>query len=161
VPSGLSADVEVLEHAQVARVRVDVLAPTVEELVELQIGGPSASMLQTQMNAKNTYVVKVVLAAAARVLHASRRSNSHTLDPSVVLADRLEDVSAIVLDQAREEAGAGADVVGGFLAVTSRSSSALVVGRELHETLLASAADGVRVARRLLHGDRSKEDRGD
>lgn len=45
------------------------------------------------------------------------------------------------------------------LAVATRCTSALV-RRDLHETLLVASTGSVGVARRLLHGNRGDDDRG-
>ena len=45
------------------------------------------------------------------------------------------------------------------MTVTAGGPTALVP-RDLHETLLSTAADGVRVARALLHGNGGNKDRG-
>lgn len=82
----------------------------------------------------------------------------HLLGPSVVAADRVEEIAVVGGKRIGEVLGTRPHVVIRVLAVAARSCAALVLG-ELHEPLLACAANSVGVARRLLHRDTGDQDR--
>ena len=84
----------------------------------------------------------------------------HALRPSIIVAKRQQEVATVVTKRLREERNTSANVEVGVLAVPARRATALVL-RDLHNALLASAADLVHVARGLLHRNRGDDDRGD
>ena len=84
----------------------------------------------------------------------------HALRPSIVVAKRQQEVATVVTKRLRKERNTSPDVEVGVLAVPARRTTALVL-RDLHDALLASAADLVHVARGLLHRNRGDDDRGD
>lgn len=115
--------VEVLAKRRVVLIGVDVLAPTVQELVQ---------------------VVKVVLLPAVTAMGSSGCIRiSHSLEPAIVMTNAGEKVAIIFIEQLREELGASADVEINVLAITIGSIDAFVAG-ELHQTLLTSSTNGAR-----------------
>jgi len=137
---GASVEVEVLAEGRVVAVSVDVEDPPVQELHE---------------------VVKVVLlAAVAAVSSSSSGIEGQTLVPAVVLANALEQITAVVLQRLGEELGARLDVVVNVRAVAAGGIATLVT-RELHQASLTGTTDGSGVAATLLHGEGSKNDGGD
>lgn len=115
--------VEVLAKRRVVLIGVDVLAPTVQELVQ---------------------VVKVVLLPAVTTMGGSGCIRiSHSLEPAIVMTNAREKVAIIFLEQLRQKLGASTNIEINVLAITLGSTNAFVVG-ELHQTLLTSPTNGAR-----------------
>jgi len=127
-------EVEVL--AEMQGIRVLVLEPTVNHLME---------------------VVKVVLRAAAGIAHTSSVFDGHTRHPTVILTKRHEEVATVGSELIREVLGTSHDVVSDILAVPTRSVTTLVAS-QLHETLFAITTHGGGIAAALLESDRSQKD---
>lgn len=116
--------VEVFAKRRVVLIGIDVLAPTIQELVQ---------------------VVEVVLLPAVTVMGSSGCiCISHSLEPAIVMTDGGEEVAIIFIEQLREEFGASTDIEINVLAITIRSTNAFVTG-ELHQTLLISSTNSDRV----------------
>lgn len=115
--------VEVLAKRRVVLIGVDVLAPTVQELVQ---------------------VVKVVLLPAITTVGSSGCiCISHSLEPAIVMTNAGKKVAVIFMEQLLKKLGASTDIEINVLAITIRSIDAFVAG-ELHQTLLTSPTNSAR-----------------
>jgi len=133
-------EIEISAKAKILVVGVDVLAPTVDVLME---------------------VVKVILATAAiRVRGCGGVANGQMPTPSIVTSDTNQHISTVSLEKIREEFCASANIVIDILAISVGSSSTFIVS-ELHEALLASASNRVWFTRTFLHGKRCQHNRRD
>lgn len=132
--------VEILAKGRVVLIGIDVLAPTVQELVQ---------------------VVEIVLLPAVTTMGSSSCiCINHSPEPAVVMTNGGEKVAIIFVKQLREEHGASTDIEINVHAITIWSTNAFVAG-ELHQTLLTSSTNGARYTRTLLHGKRRKENSRD
>jgi len=133
------ANVQVEVFPQSVTVGVDVLAPTVQELVQ---------------------IVEVLLAAAATsVAGGGGLCNGETRVPAIVLANTLQYVAVVGSQGIGKELGTGANIEIRIATVSTRRTTALVLGN-LHKTLFSCATDGTRLTRTLLHGERGQENGG-
>lgn len=113
--------IEVLAKRGVVLISVDVLAPTIQELVK---------------------VVEVVLLPAVTTMGSSGCiSISHSLEPAIVMTNAGEKIAIIFLEQLREKLGASTNIEINILAIAIGSTNAFVAG-ELHQTLLTSPTNG-------------------
>jgi len=134
---GLTAHGKVEVDAEARR--VDVLAPAVEELVQ---------------------VVEVVLASAATGPSGSGGFTvGQTRMPAIVPADSEDDVSAAFVEGLPEVTSAGADIEVWVPAVAIWSTTAFFNG-QLHESLFTASTYGVLSARTFLHGKRGEKNGG-
>ena len=104
-------EVEVLAQGRLVGVRVDVLAPAVQELVQAE-GREEVS--RSSMRCRQGHVlVKVVLREAVAVpLGGGRVAVGHAYPPAVVVGDGLEQVAAVAVQDTLEVLRTSADVVG-------------------------------------------------
>ena len=106
-------------------------------------------------------IVKIVLAPAARSpTGGSRRSDRHAQGPAIVLTEGLEEVTAVIGQGLGEVTSCGENIVPGLFAVAAWGFAAFVVG-DLHQALFSTAANSLRPATALLHGEGGKHDGGD
>ena len=134
---GHLASVQIEEDAHALRAGVDALQPAVERLVK---------------------VVEVVLSEAATL--AARAGSVcvfHANKPAVVLAHGLWEVATTAIKGGSEVACTDIDVGPGIPAAVRSIAAGTFVGSDLHEPLLAIAADYVGIAGGLLHGNSGEE----
>lgn len=122
----LVADIQVKVFAKkrVVLIGIDVLAPAIQELVQ---------------------IVEVVLLPAVTAMGSSSCIRiSHSLEPAIIMTNGGEKVAIIFIEQLREEFGASTDIEINVLAITIGSTNAFVAS-ELHQTLLTSSTNDARV----------------
>lgn len=119
---------------------VDSLQPAVAHLVE---------------------IVEVVLGeAVALIAGAGSVGNSHTLSPAIVLAKGLGEVATKAIEGGAEVLCTSVNIEIGVPAAVGRMAAIALVGRDLHEALLAVSANRVLVTGGLLHSDGGEENGG-
>lgn len=116
--------IEVLAKRRVVLIGVDILAPAIQELVQ---------------------VVEVILLPAVTAMGSSSCIPiSHSLKPAIVMTNGGKKVAIIFIEQLREKCGASTDIEIDVPAITIGSTNTFVTG-ELHQTLFTSSSNGVRV----------------
>jgi len=124
--------VEVFAKSAIAIISVDVLGPTVKELMQ---------------------IVQIILASAAgRIARGSGFSKRQSGAPAIVLSNTQKHVAVVVPQCLSKVTSGGADVKVGISAIPSRSTTTLL-RCDLHKTLLSTSANSIRLARALLQSE--------
>jgi hypothetical protein len=136
-----TADIQVEVLSELNAVGINVLHPSVEELVD---------------------IVQVVLTSAASTRSGGRGvSVSHASEPPIVVADEENEVSAAAVELGLYELGSKLGVGGGVVARTVSSSIGALVFAELEKADFTSSTSLLRVAARLLGCECREKDIGD
>jgi len=77
--------------------------------------------------------------------------------PAIVGSNAQQDIAAIAGESIREEFGSSGDVEFRILAVSAWSATTFFTG-DLHQTLLSTSTNNIRIATTLLHSERNQDD---